>query len=136
MLVWWERLPNESGDLGSTAFDAVFLESALILFSQDHFIEEIDLQSLDGVGGATDVFRVGDIFINDSQTGTDDVFSFINADNPYGLFLGAGQTLLLEATSGEVALQTLAVQITAIPEPSSMLGLMGLAGLFVLKRRR
>ena len=128
---------NSGGfDDGFTAFDSDFMESVVISFSQDLFIEAIDLQSLDGFGGANDVFRVGDVLINDSQTGASDVFSFINAANPDGLFLEAGQTLLLEATDGAVALQTLTVQVSAIPEPSSMLGLMGLAGLFVLKRRR
>ena len=73
--------------------------------------EEIDLQSLDGFGGANDEFRVGDVLINDFQTGSNDVFSFVDAANPDGLFLEAGQTLLLEATDGEVAVQTLTVQV-------------------------
>ena len=119
---------------GSTAFDADFGESVVFSFSQSLFIEEIDLQSLDGFGGATDEFRVGNVFITDDDTPSSDSFSFINADNPNGLFLAAGQTLLLEATDGAVALQSLTVQV--IPEPSSMLGLMALAGLVALKRRR
>ena len=103
---------NSGGfDDGFAAFDADFNESATIVFNQDLFIEEIDLQSLDFFLDFTDEFRVGNVLINDLQTGSSDVFSFINAANPDGMFLEAGQTLLLEATDGAVAVQTLTVQI-------------------------
>ena len=103
---------NSGGfDDGFAAFDADFNESATIFFSQDLFIEAIDLQSLDFFGGATDEFRVGDVLINDFQTASNDVFSFVDSANPDGMFLEAGQTLLLEATDGAVAVQTLTVQI-------------------------
>ena len=103
---------NSGGfDDGFAAFDADFNESATIVFNQDLFIEEIDLQSLDFFLDFTDEFRVGNVLINDFQTASNDVFSFVDSANPDGMFLEAGQTLLLEATDGAVAVQTLTVQI-------------------------
>ena len=118
---------NSGGfDDGFAAFDADFNESATIVFNQDLFIEAIDLQSLDFFLDFTDEFRVGNVLINDLQTGSSDVFSFINAANPDGMFLEAGQTLLLEATDGEVAVQTLTVQV--IQEPMILIGDVNLDG--------
>ena len=69
------------------------------------------MQSLDFFLDFTDEFRVGNVLINDFQTASNDVFSFVDSANPDGMFLEAGQTLLLEATDGAVAVQTLTVQI-------------------------
>ena len=111
---------------GFAAFDADFNESATIVFNQDLFIEAIDLQSLDFFLDFTDEFRVGNVLINDFQTASNDVFSFVDSANPDGMFLEAGQTLLLEATDGEVAVQTLTVQV--IQEPMILIGDVNLDG--------
>ena len=97
----------------STSFDANFDESVVFSFSQDLFIQAVDLESLSGVGFFNDEFQVGEILINDSQTGSNDVFSFINSDNPSGLFVSAGETVLFRANDGAVALQTITVQIAS-----------------------
>ena len=127
---------DSSGSDNAFDFDADFNESVTFAFSQDLFITEIDLNST-LAGALGDVFEVGGVTINDSDTPFSDIFSFINADNPHGLFVAAGDGVLLQATSGSVQLDSLTVQIaTSVPEPSSLLGLMGLAGLLAVKRRR
>ena len=67
---------------GSTAFDANFDESVVFSFSQDLFIQAVDLQSLDGFGSANDEFQVGAILINDSQTGSNDAVSYTHLTLP------------------------------------------------------
>ena len=57
-----------------------------------------------------------------------------------GLFIAAGTGVEFRATAGSVGLDNLVLEIAppaaVVPEPSSMLGLMGLAGLLAVKRRR
>ena len=92
-------------------FDATLNESLTISFSQDLFIQEVDLQGLDAISQLEE-FRVGDTLISDPlPSSTADVTSFITKDDPNGMFLEAGETLLLEATVGSVAIQGLTVQI-------------------------
>ena len=55
-------------------------------------------------------------------------------DDP--IFVAADTPLLLTATVGNVSIEQFELDVLAVPEPSSMLALMGLAGLLAVKRRR
>ena len=144
---------GSTGD-DSTAFDAGLDESLTLSFSEDLFLRQIDFNSL----FSTDEFSIqvaGSsallIGINDTTGGTTGIFNaFTGGTTPSGesgLFVAAGTGVEFRATNGSVGLQSLAVEIAdvavvageptaAVPEPSSMLGLMGLAGLLAVKRRR
>ena len=92
-----------------------FNESVTFAFNQDLFITAIDLNgSLSGLLG--DAFEVGGVIINDSDTPTSDIFSFINADadRPEGLFVAAGDGVLFRALSGSVNIDSLTVQILSL----------------------
>ena len=145
-----------SGDFGidsdgsdtSTAFDADFDESLTLAFSEDLFLRELDTNSL----FTTDLFSVqvdgsDAIIIGFGDTaGTSGEFTFTGDATPSGgsgLFVAAGTGVEFRATNGTVSLDNLVVEIAppaeataVVPEPSSMLGLMGLAGLLAVKRRR
>ena len=103
------------------AFDADFNESLTISFSQDLFIQEVDLVGLDAIDEAEE-FRFGDILIADPPpSSTADVTSLITNDDPDGMFLEAGETLLLEATVGSVGIQGITVQIATDDIPIDLL---------------
>lgn len=129
---------NSDGSDNAFDFDADFGESVTFSFSQALFIREIDLNgSLIGAGGSPESFEVAGILIDGNNPG--DIFSFVDAaaGRPDGLFVAAGDGVLFRAVNGSGNIDTLTVQIaSAVPEPSSLLGLMGLAGLLGLKRRR
>ena len=154
--------PNEfgiqSGAGTSFRFDSAQQESLQISFSEDVFILEADFEDL---AGADEFFEViggnlGSTEINAADTfseaSNDDIFDFTGIE-PDGLFLPFGESLTLQTfttgqgqfASASVGLQTLTVNVIpfvfpggdpVVPEPNSMLALMGLAGLFVARRRR
>ena len=82
------------------------------------------------------------IFIENGDADSSDRFDFSGGTTPSGapgLFIPAGTGVEFRATSGGVGLDNLVLEIAptaAVPEPSSMLALMGLAGLLAVKRRR
>ena len=103
------------------AFDADLNESLTISFSQDLFIQEVDLVGLDAIDEAEE-FRFGDTLIADPPpSSTADVTSLITNDDPDGMFLEAGETLLLEATVGSVGIQGITVQIATDDIPIDLL---------------
>ena len=93
-------------------FDAILNESLTISFSQDLYIQEIDLGSLFGFDN--EQFTVNDIVINDADANSRDEFSFVTDTDPDGMFLPAGETLRLAATSGSVNIQGLTVQFVIV----------------------
>jgi len=104
-----------SGGFGDSfvAFDADFNESLTISFSQDLFIQEVDLVGLDAIV-EDEVFSFGGTLITDPPPSSiADVTSLITDDDPDGMFLAAGETLLLEATVGDVGIQAITVQISS-----------------------
>ena len=124
----------------STRLDADFDESFTLSFSEDLFFREIDLNSLSG----SDVFSIqvagsSPILIPNGAADTSDRFDFSGGTAPSGtagLFISAGTGVTFRATAGSVGLDNLVLEIAPVPEPGSLLGLMGLAGLFAVKRRR
>ena len=127
---------NSSGLDNAFDFDAAFGESVTFAFNQDLFITEIDLNST-LAGGLGDAFEVGGVAITDADTPSSDIFSFINADSPDGLFVAAGDGVLLQATGGSVQLDSLTVQIAPpVPEPSTAVLLVSLGMIGVARRRR
>ena len=95
---------------GFVEFDADFNESLVISFSQDLFIQEVDLTGLNNIE-ENEGFMFGDTLITDDNTPSSDAFNFITDDNPDGMFLAAGETLLLRANVGGVGVQSITVQI-------------------------
>ena len=124
----------------STRLDADFDESFTLSFSEDLFFREIDLNSLAG----SDVFSIqvagsSPILIPNGAADSSDRFDFSGGTAPSGtpgLFIPAGTGVEFRATVGSVGLDNLVLEIAPVPEPSSMLALMGLAGLLAVKRRR
>ena len=131
---------NSAGGLpgdASTALDSGLEEQFTISFNSDIEITEIDF----GVFGDGERFQVGDLVIDDGDINTSDVAFF--TDDP--IFVAAGTPILfvpLDTLSGGISsiqLQDVTINVLpapAVPEPSSMLALMGLAGLLAVKRRR
>ena len=118
----------------STQFESGFEEELEISFNQSLFIEQIDLNGLDD--GET--FSVGGVDILNAGLPFTDIFDFTTGGTNDGLFLAADTPILLRV-SGEgasVGLEAITVSVASVPEPSSLLGLLGLAGLFAVKRRR
>ena len=129
---------NSAGGLpgdASTALDSGLEEQFTISFDSDIEITEIDF----GVFGIGERFQVGDLVIDDGDINTSDVAFF--TDDP--IFVAAGTPILfvpldtLGGGNSSIQLQDVTINVLpAVPEPSSMLALMGLAGLFAAKRRR
>ena len=130
-----------TGD-SNTRFDGGLNESATLSFSEDLFLRELDFNSLTGadrfsiqVDGSSPI-----IIAFDDTSGFSGEFTFTGDTTPSGesgLFVAAGTGVEFRATVGSVGLDNLIVEIAAtVPEPSSMLALMGLAGLLAVKRRR
>ena len=131
---------GSTGD-SSTRFDAGLNESLTFSFSEDLFFRQLDLNSLAG----SDVFSIqvdgsSPILIPNGAADSSDRFNFSGGTAPSGtsgLFIAAGTGVEFRATAGSVGLDNLVLEIAAtVPEPSSMLALMGLAGLLAVKRRR
>ena len=127
----------------STRLDADFDESFTLSFNQDLFFREIDLTSLSG----SDVFSIqvagsSPILIPNGAADTSDRFDFSGGTAPSGtpgLFIPAGTGVEFRTTVGSVGLDNLVLETApaaSVPEPSSMLALVGLAGLLAVKRRR
>ena len=129
--------PGLSGGDSSTALDSVLEEQFTISFDSDIEITEIDF----GGFGSGELFQVGDTIFEDSDLSGVDVADlsaapiFVAADTPI-LFAPLNT---LSGGNSSIQLQDVTINVlpsTAVPEPSSMLGLMGLAGLLAVKRRR
>ena len=118
----------------STQFESDLEEVLEISFNQDIFIEQIDFDGLD----INESFSVGAVDIVDADTDFNDVFDFTAGGTSDGLFLSEDDTIFLRASGAgaSVGLDAITVSVAAVPEPSSLLGLLGLAGLFAVKRRR
>ena len=125
---------GSTGD-SSSRFDAGLNESLTLSFSEDLFFREIDFNSLVG----SDEFSIQVAGSSPILIG-DGIFGFSGGTTPSGepgLFVAAGTGVEFRATVGSVGLDNLVLEIAAtVPEPSSMLALMGLAGLLAAKRRR
>ena len=118
----------------STQFESDLEEVLEISFNQDIFIEQIDFDGLD----ADESFSVGVVNIVSSETDFNDIFDFTDGGTSDGLFLSEDDTIFLRASGAgaSVGLDAITVRVAGVPEPSSLLGLLGLAGLFAVKRRR
>ena len=125
---------DSEGADNPTSFESDFEEQLEISFNQSVFIEQIDLDGLDD--GET--FSVGGVGIVNAVTPFDDIFDFTTGGTSNGLFLAADTPILLQVSGDGAAtgLDSITVSVASVPEPSSMLGLLGLAGLFAVKRRR
>ena len=139
-------------------FDSAQQESLQISFSEDVFILEADFESLSGTDEFFEVIggNLGSTQINEDDTfsegSNDDIFDFtFGGTEPDGLFLPFGAALELSSfttgqgfSSSSVGLETLTLNVIpfdpgggpVVPEPNSMLALMGLAGLLTTRRRR
>ena len=140
-----------------TQFETQLNESVTFAFNEDLFITEIDLNStLIGVGTFPEFFEVGGVLIDGNNPG--DVFSFVSADSPDGLFVAAGDGVLFQpigsANGGATTanIDSLTVQIAspppeptptptpspspAVPEPSAAVLLVSLGMIGVARRRR
>ena len=125
---------DSEGTDNPTQFESDFDEQLEISFSQSVFIEQIDFDGLDD--GET--FFVGVEDIVNADTPFSDIFDFTDGGTSDGLFLSADETIFLRASGAgaSVGLDAITVRVAGVPEPSSLLGLLGLAGLFAVKRRR
>ena len=129
---------NSAGGLpgdASTALDSGLEEQFTISFNSDIEITEIDF----GVFGDGERFQVGDTIFEEGVLSGVDVADlsaapiFVAADTPI-LFAPLNT---LSGGNSSIQLQDVTINVLpAVPEPSSMLALMGLAGLFAAKRRR
>jgi len=129
--------PGLSGGDSSTAQDSVLEEQFTISFDSDIEITAVDF----GVFDPGERFQVGDTIFEESDINSSDVADlslapiFVAADTPI-LFAPLNT---LSGGNSSIQLQDVTINVlpsTAVPEPSSMLGLMGLAGLLAVKRRR
>ena len=128
--------PSLSGGDASTALDSVLEEQFTISFNYDIEITAVDF----GVFDPGERFQVGDTIFEESDVSSTDVADlslapiFVAADTPI-LFAPLNT---LSGTNSSIQLQDVTINVlpSSVPEPSSMLGLMGLAGLLAVKRRR
>ena len=112
-------------------FDSDNNEQAVISFDQPVNITAINF----GFFSGSDVFQVGETLLS-ADLVTDFTDNIVLADP---IFVAANAPLLLTATVGNVSIEQFELNVleaAAIPEPSSILSLMGLAGLLAVKRRR
>jgi len=128
---------SEGGADTPTQFDSAFEEQLEISFNQSLFIQEIDFDGLDD--GET--FSVGDVEISGDGLPFTGAFDFTDGGTSDGLFLAANTPILLQVNgeNASAGLDSITVAVgspAGVPEPSSMLGLLGLAGLLAVKRRR
>ena len=127
--------PGLGGGDASTALDSVLEELLTISFSSDIEITAVDF----GVFDPGERFQVGDTIFENGDLNSLDVTNdlapiFVAADTPI-LFAPLNT---LSGTNSSIQLQDVTINVlpSSVPEPSSMLGLMGLAGLLAVKRRR
>ena len=129
---------NSAGGLpgdASTALDSGLEEQFTISFDSDIEITEIDF----GVFADGERFQVGDTIFEDSDLSGVDVADLSLAP----IFVAANTPILfaplntLSGGNSSIQLQDVTINVLpSIPEPSSTLALMGLAGLLAVKRRR
>ena len=123
-------IASSSGD--SFRFGASENEQLVLSFDRRVEILEIDFESLFG----SDVFQVGDQIVTSGDVDGFDRFDPTNDGANPGIILAANTPLVFQATNGSIGLEQVLIDVSVVPEPSSMLGLMGLAGLLAVKRRR
>ena len=114
-------------------FDANNDEQVEISFDQPVNITSINF----GFLGGSDVFQVGTRLVTTADLIPGDFSNNVIFADP--IFVAADTPLLLTATVGNVSIEQFELNVleaAAIPEPSSILSLMGLAGLLAVKRRR
>ena len=112
-------------------FDANNNEQVEISFDQTVEITAINF----GFLGGSDEFQVGTRLVTTADLIPGDFSNLVDfSDDP--IFVAADSALLLRANVGNVSIEQFELNVVAVPEPSSMLGLMGLAGLLAVKRRR
>ena len=130
---------NSAGGLSdgdsSTAQDSVFEEQFTISFDSDIEITAVDF----GVFADGERFQVGTTIFEDSDLSGVDVADLSAAP----IFVAANTPILftplntLSGGNSSIQLQDVTINVLpTVPEPSSMLGLMGLAGLLAVRRRR
>jgi len=115
-------------------FDANNNEQAEISFDQPVEITEINF----GFLGGSDVFQVGTRLVTTADLIPGDFSNLVDfSDDP--IVVPANTALLLRANVGNVSIEQFELTVLeapAVPEPSSMLALVGLGGLLAVKRRR
>ena len=130
---------NSAGGLGdgdaSTALDSGLEEQFTISFDSDIEITAVDF----GVFADGERFQVGTTIFEDSDLSGVDVADLSAAP----IFVAANTPILfaplntLSGGNSSIQLQDVTINVLpTVPEPSSMLGLMGLAGLLAVRRRR
>ena len=128
--------PGLGGGDASTALDSVLEEQFTISFSSDIEITAVDF----GVFDPGEQFQVGDTTFEESDISSTDVADLSLAP----IFVAANTPILftplntLSGANSSIQLQDVTINVLPppVPEPSSMLALMGLAGLLAVKRRR
>ena len=115
-------IASSSGD--SFRFDASQNEQLVLSFDRNVEILEIDFESLFG----SDVFQVGDQIVTSGDVDGFDRFDPTNDGANSGIILAANTPLVFQSTSGAIGLEQINIDVSVVPEPSSMLALMGLAG--------
>lgn len=125
---------DRDGSIGMTGddtdqFDANLDESATFSFSQALSVTEIDFADFDD----SESFEFGGVVISfdDLANNTTDVFIF---DTP--LFLAANEQFTLQATAGSIGLQSITVDISAVPEPTTLVGFSVMGMIVTLGRRK
>lgn len=129
--------PTLSGAADSeepSRFDVDSSEVLVLSFNRDVIILNADFTSLSG----SEEFDFNGITVTNDNTPTSDLFDFTDGGATTGIVLDAGDTITLQAggpAGSEVGLQSITVDVAAIPEPSSLMALFGMAGLFMMRRR-
>lgn len=121
---------GKTGTEGDDAdqFDAGFSEFATFSFSQALSVTEIDFA---GFGGA-ESFQFGSQSILGADSNlSQSVFTF---ETP--LFLAANEQFTLRATDGTIGLQSITVAISAVPEPTTLVGFSVMGMIVTLGRRK
>ena len=131
---------SPGADSGTQALNASNNEQFEFSLDQNVEITGLDLTGL----GGSDVFELsfevdGEVSTLSLVNSDGDVSDVVDiSDDPF--FIPANTAVLVRPAVGNVGIQDITVNVleptTSVPEPSSMLGLMGLAGLLAVKRRR
>ena len=119
---------NSAGTDDTDQFESALNESLTIAFNQAVNIVSIDLVSFTD----SETFTVGDVnFSADDDDNT--VFTFTSGTASFA----ANEGILLTAGNGNVGIEAITIEITAVPEPSStMLIALGASTIGLVRRRR